>query len=141
MNDTNERSVASAAFSSPERKDMAMVDGVNEGSAAMLGSLAGIAPVIRKPAAYIVEVDGIGSIMPLCRDTVEVDGVRSRFADRVRKIIPLYAWSDWDEIRKAGDRVAREEGFKVMEMELNALHAENARLRWRLAAAEIRQSN
>ena len=112
---------------------------VAEPSGASGGSLAGIAPVISKPAAYIVEVDGIGSIMPICRDMVEVDGLRSRFADRVRKIIPLYAWNEWDEIRKAGDRVSREEGFKVMEMELNALHAENAKLRWRLAAAEIRQ--
>ena len=43
-------------------------------------------------------------------------------------------------VRKAGDRITREERFKVMEMELNALHAENARLRWRLAAAEIRQT-
>lgn len=116
-----------------------MADDANEGSAAMLGSLAGIATVIRKPAAYIVEVDGIGSIMPLCRDMVEVDGLRSGFGDRVRKVVPLYAWNEWDEIRKAGDRVAREEGFKVMEMELNALHAENARLRWRLAAAESRE--
>ena len=109
-------------------------------SPASTGSLAGIAPVVRKPAAYMVEVDGIGSIMPLCRDMVEVDGLRSRFADRARKVVPLYAWNEWDEIRKCGDRVSREEGFKVMQMELNALHAENARLRWRLAAAEISKS-
>lgn len=100
-----------------------------------------VAKVVRTPAAYMVEVDGIGSIMPLCRDKAEVDGLRARFADRVRKIVPLYAWNEWDEIRKAGDRVSREEACKVMEMELNALHAENERLRWRLAAAEVRTGN
>lgn len=109
-----------------------MTNEVDEMSAASRGSLAGVAP-----AAYMVEVDGIGSIMPLCRDKVEVEGLRARFADRVRKVVPLYAWREWDEIRKAGDRVSREEAYKVMEMELNALHAENARLQWRLAAAEI----
>lgn len=77
-------------------------------SPASTGSVAG------KPVAFRVEVDGIGSIMPICRDMVEVDGLRSRFADRVRKIIPLYAWNEWDEIRKAGDRVSRDEGFKAM---------------------------
>jgi hypothetical protein len=109
-----------------------MTKEVDEMSAASRGSLAGVAP-----AAYIVEVDGIGSIMPLCRDKVEVDGLRGRFADRVRKVVPLYAWNEWYEIRTACDRVSRQEAYKVMEMELNALHAENARLRWRLAAAEI----
>jgi hypothetical protein len=109
---------------------------VNEMSAASRGSLAGVAP-----AAYMVDVDGIGSIMPLCRDKVEVEGMRARFAGRVRKIVPLYAWSEWEEIRKAGDRVSREEAYKVIEMELNALHAENAKLRWRLAAAEMRTRN
>jgi hypothetical protein len=87
-----------------------------------------------KPAAYRVEVDGIGSIMPLCRDKVEVEGLLARFAERVRNVVPLYAWNEWDEIRKAGDRVSREEAYKVMEMELNALHAENARLRMTLQA-------
>lgn len=46
--------------------------------------------VADKPAAYIVYVDGIGSIMPLCRDMVEVDGLRSRFGDRVHEVVPLY---------------------------------------------------
>jgi len=99
------------------------------------------APAAVSPAAYRVEVDGIGSIMPLCRDKIEVDGLRARFGDRVRKVVPLYAWNEWDEVRKAGERVSREEACKVMEMELNALHAENERLRWRLAAAEMRTRN
>ena len=108
----------------------------NERSVASAGSLANAG----NPAAYLVEVEGIGSIMPICRDMAEVDGLRERFGERVRGVTPLYAWREWDEIRKAGDRITRDEGFKVMEMELNALHAENARLRWRLAAAEIRQT-
>ena len=60
MSDTNERSVAS------------------DGS------------VADKPAAYKVYVRGIGSIMPLCQDWVEVQGILNRFGDRVFGVEPLY---------------------------------------------------
>jgi hypothetical protein len=84
------------------------------------GSVAGAG----NPAAYLVEVEGIGSIMPICRNMAEVDGLRDRFGERVRGVIPLYAWREWDEIRKAGEQVSREEGYNVMEAELIAIAAE-----------------
>jgi len=60
MNDDTERSVASA------------------------GSVAG------RPSAYRVYVRGIGSIMPLCQDWIEVQGILNRFGDRVFGVAPLY---------------------------------------------------
>ena len=56
----------------------------NERSVASAGSVAD------KPAAYRVYVRGIGSIMPLCRDWVEVQGMLNRFGDRVFGVAPLY---------------------------------------------------
>lgn len=88
--------------------------------AASLGSMA----YAGNPAAYLVEVEGIGSRMPICRDMAEVDGLRDRFGERVRGVIPLYAWREWDEIRKAGERASSEEGYRVMEAELIAIAAE-----------------
>ena len=43
-----------------------------------------------KPAAWRVDVEGIGSIMPICRDWVEVQGICNRFGDRVFGVAPLY---------------------------------------------------
>ena len=61
-----------------------------------------------EPAAYIVYVDGIGSIMPLCRDMVEVDGLRSRFGDRVHEVVPLYRSPTLaDEEREAVEEAIR----------------------------------
>jgi len=56
----------------------------NERSVASAGSVDG------KPAAYKVYVRGIGSIMPLCQDWIEVQGMLSRFGDRVFGVAPLY---------------------------------------------------
>jgi len=56
----------------------------NERSGASAGSVVG------KPAAFRVDVDGIGSIMPICRDWVEVQGILNRFGDRVFGVAPLY---------------------------------------------------
>ena len=56
----------------------------NEQSVASDGSVAG------KPAAFRVDVEGIGSIMPICRDWVEVQGICDRFGDRVFGVAPLY---------------------------------------------------
>jgi hypothetical protein len=44
----------------------------------------------KKPAAWRVDVEGIGSIMPICRDWVEVQGICNRFGDRVFGVAPLY---------------------------------------------------
>ena len=46
--------------------------------------------VADKPAAFRVDVEGIGSIMPLCRDWTEVLGFLNRFGDRVFGVAPLY---------------------------------------------------
>ena len=35
-------------------------------------------------------MEGIGSIMPICRDWVEVQGICNRFGDRVFGVAPLY---------------------------------------------------
>ncbi len=56
----------------------------NERSVASAGSAAG------NPAAYRVDVEGIGSIMPLCRDWTEVQGILNRFGGRVFGVAPLY---------------------------------------------------
>ena len=56
----------------------------NERSVASAGSVA------CKPAAFRVDVEGIGSIMPICRDWVEVQGICNRFGDRVFGVAPLY---------------------------------------------------
>jgi hypothetical protein len=50
---------------------------------------------VGRPAAYLVEVEGIGSIMPLCRDRAEVKGVCAHFGDNVRGVIPLFAAREW----------------------------------------------
>ena len=51
---------------------------------ASAGSVAG------KPAAFRVDVDGIGSMMPICRDWAEVRGICDKFGERVRGVAPLY---------------------------------------------------
>ena len=56
----------------------------NERSVASVGSAAA------KPAAFRVDVEGIGSIMPICRDWVEVQGILNRFGNRVFGVAPLY---------------------------------------------------
>ena len=45
---------------------------------------------VKKPAAYRVYVEGIGSIMPICQDWVEVQGICNRFGNRVYWVAPLY---------------------------------------------------
>lgn len=56
----------------------------NERSVASAGS------VEDRPSAYRVYVRGIGSIMPLCQDWTEVQGILNRFGDRVFGVAPLY---------------------------------------------------
>ncbi len=68
----------------PRTKEAARMSDTNERSVASAGSVAG------KPAAFRVDVEGIGSIMPICRDWVEVQGILNRFGDRVFGVAPLY---------------------------------------------------
>lgn len=48
-------------------------------------------------------------------------------ADRMREMNDDL--SDWDRIRQEGERISREEGYKVMAAEIATLHAEIERLR------------
>ena len=45
------------------------------------------------------------------------------------RIVPLYEYDEWNEIKKAGELTSRDEGYKVLEAEISALHAEGDRLR------------
>ena len=44
--------------------------------------------------------------------------------------------SEWDAVREEGERISREEAYKVMAAEVAALHAEIARLHERLSLWE-----
>lgn len=67
-----------AAFSSPERKDIAMADGVDDGSAAMLGSLDAMKGVDAGPEA--AKHDGLPEPKAQLPNTVHA-GCRSRESD------------------------------------------------------------
>lgn len=47
---------------------------------------------------------------------------------------------EWNEIKKAGEAASREEGYKVMEAEIAALHAENDRLRKALCGLAMQEA-
>ena len=79
-----------------------------------------------KPAAWMVKAP-IGSILPLCHSRREAEDVAEKLTSESR-IVPLYEYDEWNEIKKAGELASREEGFKVMEAEITALHAEVERL-------------
>lgn len=80
-----------------------------------------------KPSAWMVKAP-IGSILPLCHSRQEAEDVAEKLTSESR-IVPLYEYGEWSEIKKAGEAASREEGYKVMEAEVAALHAENDRLR------------
>jgi len=79
-----------------------------------------------KPAAWMVKAP-IGSILPLCHSRQEAENVAEKLTSESR-IVPLYEYDEWSELKKAGEAASREEGYKVMEAEIAALHAEVERL-------------
>lgn len=91
-----------------------------------------------KPSAWMVKAP-IGSILPLCHSRREAEDVAEKLTSESR-IVPLYEYDEWSEIRRAGEAASREEGFKVMEAEITALHAENDRLRKALCGLAMQEA-
>lgn len=91
-----------------------------------------------KPAAWMVKAP-IGSILPLCHSRREAEDVAEKLTSESR-IVPLYEYDEWSEIRRAGEAASREEGYKVMKAEIAALHAENDRLRKALCGLAMQEA-
>lgn len=91
-----------------------------------------------KPSAWMVKAP-IGSILPLCHSRREAEDVAEKLTSESR-IVPLYEYDEWNEIKKAGEAASREEGYKVMEAEIAALHAENDRLRKALCGLAMQEA-
>jgi len=71
-----------------------------------------------KPSAWIVKAP-IGSVLPLCHSEDQAKQVAAKLTSESR-IVPLYEYEEWSEIKKSCDAAAREEGMATLNAELDS---------------------